>query len=320
MKKRRVLVTGASGFVGEAVIFRLLLDGKFTPIAAMRASTRLNGLCPVVPFDLCRPESMPVLSSVDVVIHCAARVHVMNETAIDSLSAFRQANVEGTVWLARQAASCGVKRFVFISSIKVNGESTGRGALFRADDEPAPLDPYGISKCEAEVALRRIGAKTGMEVVVIRPPLVYGPGVKANFLVMMRWLDRGLPLPFGMLDNRRSLVSLGNLADLIVTCIEHPAAANQTFLVSDGEDLSTSQLLLHMARAMDKLAILLPVPTVLLKLLGSAFGKSSAIDRLCGSLQVDIGPTQKMLGWQPPLSAEKAFRETADYYLEKYKK
>lgn len=319
MKHRQVLVTGASGFVGEAVVFRLLLGRKFKPLAAIRASTRLGGLCPVVPFDLGCPQKMPVLKDIDVVVHSAARVHVMEEAAVDSLAAFRAANVDGTAWLARQAAESGVKRFVFISSIKVNGESTVRDVPFTPKDQPAPVDPYGVSKCEAEVALRKIGEETGMEIVVIRPPLVYGPGVKANFLAMMRWLDRGLPLPLGAIDNRRSLVSIGNLVDLVVTCIDHPAAAGQTFLVSDGEDLSTSQLLRRMANALGKPARLLPVPSALLRLAGVFSGKSGVVNRLCGSLQVDIHATRQTLNWHPPISVEKALRQTADHYRENNK-
>lgn len=317
MKGPQVLVTGATGFVGEAVVFRLLLDNIFTPIAAVRSSTRLSGLCRVVPFDLDLPTGMPVLEGIAVVVHCAARVHVMSETAVDSLSAFRKANVEGTVRLARRAAESGVMRFIFISSIKVNGESTVRNMPFKSADAPAPVDPYGVSKCEAETALREISLETGMEVVIIRPPLVYGPGVKANFLSMMHWVGSGAPLPLGAIDNQRSLVALANLADLVVTCIDNPAAAGQTFLVSDGEDLSTSQLLRRMALAMGRNARLLPVPARLLRVMASMLGKSGVAERLCGSLQVDIRHTREVLGWHPPISTERALRQTADYYRDK---
>lgn len=255
------------------------------------------------------------LEEISTVVHCAARVHVMTDTAADPLTEFRRVNVQGTLNLARQAAAFGVQRFVFISSIKVNGEATKLDQPFTADDEPAPLDPYGISKMEAEQGLRKIAAETDMEVVIIRPPLVYGPGVKANFQAMMRWLARGIPLPLGAIHNRRSLVALDNLVDLIVTCVDHPAAANQTFLVSDGEDLSTTQLLQRMGEALGKPARLIPVPSVLLKLGAALVGKPAVAQRLCGSLQVDISKTRQLLGWTPPLSVDEGLKRAAEGYL-----
>ena len=314
MKGLQVLVTGATGLVGEAVVFRLLLDKRYTPVAAVRATTRLSGLCRIVPFDLELPTGMPELRDIDVIVHCAARVHVMNEKGADGLAAFRKINVEGTVRLARRAAECGVKRFIFISSIKVNGEGTPRNKTFKATDLPAPVDAYGISKREAEDALRQVCEETGMELVVIRPPLVYGPGVKANFLSMVRWLDRGIPLPLGAIDNRRSLVAIGNLTDLVLTCIDHPAAAGEIFLVSDGEDLSTTQLLRRTALALGKSARLLPVPAGLLQAAASMVGKSGIAERLCGNLQVDIQRTCELLGWRPPINTEKALRQTVEHY------
>lgn len=320
MKSPRVVVTGASGFVGEAVVFRLLLDRKFLPVAAARGPTRLSGLCPVVTLDLAAHGVMPVLNDVQVVVHAAARVHVMSETAADALAMYRKINVDGTLSLARRAATSGVARFIFISSIKVNGESTVIGNSFQADNSAAPVDPYGVSKYEAEEGLKQLSRESGMEVVIIRPPLVYGPGVKANFLSMMRWLDKGIPLPLGAISNQRSLVAIGNLVDLIVTCLEHPAAANQTFLVSDGEDLSTTQLLRRLALALGKKSRLVPVPQWLLTLGASLVGKQAAAKRICGSLQVNIDKNRDVLGWIPPISVDRAMRQTADYYLDKQTK
>lgn len=316
MTKRRVLVTGATGFVGEAVVFRMLLDKVYSPVAAVRGESRLGGLCDVVRFDLSESVELPTFVQIDTVVHCAARVHVMSDSCVDPLAKFREINVQGTKRLAREAAEADVRRFVFISSIKVNGEATLPGMPFKADDQPAPVDPYGISKCEAEESLREIGRETGMEIVIIRPPLVYGPGVKANFLSMMSWLHKGLPLPLGMLRNQRSLVALGNLVDLIVTCIAHPAAANQTFLVSDGEDLSTTRLLRRMAAALDKRALLLPLPQLLLRAAAQLVGKGDMAQRLCGSLQADIYKTRLLLQWSPPVSVDKALKVTAMHYLD----
>lgn len=316
MTKRRVLVTGATGFVGEAVVFRMLLDKVYSPVAAVRGESRLGGLCDVVRFDLSESVELPTFVQIDTVVHCAARVHVMSDSCVDPLAKFREINVQGTKRLAREAAEADVRRFVFISSIKVNGEATLPGMPFKADDQPAPVDPYGVSKCEAEELLREIGRETGMEIVIIRPPLVYGPGVKANFLSMMSWVHKGLPLPFAALRNQRSLVALGNLVDLIVTCIAHPAAANQTFLVSDGEDLSTTRLLRLIAAALDKRPLLLPLPQLLLRAAAQLVGKGDMAQRLCGSLQVDIDKTRLLLQWSPPVSVDKALKITAMHYLD----
>lgn len=253
------------------------------------------------------------LKNVEQVVHLAARVHVMNDKSSDPLAEFRRVNVEGTAALARQAAVAGVRRFVYLSSVKVNGEFTEAGHPFTADDAPAPEDPYGVSKHEAEQLLRQIAAETGMEVVIIRPPLVYGPGVKANFESMMRWLARGVPLPLAAVtSNRRSLVALDNLVDLIVTCLNHPAAANQTFLVSDGEDLSTAQLLKRMDAAMGHPARLFYVPPALLKLGATVLNKPGIYQRLCGSLQLDIAKTRQLLGWTPPVSVDEGLRRAAE--------
>jgi UDP-glucose 4-epimerase len=318
-----MLVTGATGFVGSAVLQRLAelnaADGtgleprELLGISRRIPSLPLLGVRYVKLGDLSGSiEWAPVLQGADVLIHTAARVHVMADTAADPLAEFRRVNVQGTLHLARQAAAAGVRRFVFVSSVKVNGEATQLGSAFLPDASTAPLDPYGISKMEAEESLRQIARETGMEVVIVRPPLVYGPGVKANFAALMRAVQRGLPLPLGAVTtNRRSLVALDNLVDLLITCIDHPAAANQTFLVSDGEDLSTTDLLRRMARAMNVPARLLPVPPALLQLGAGLVGKGDMAQRLLGSLQVDITHTRETLGWAPPISVDEGLRRAA---------
>jgi nucleoside-diphosphate-sugar epimerase len=242
------------------------------------------------------------LSGVQTVIHLAARVHVMHDTTADPLTAFRAVNVEGTLNLAHQAAAAGIKRFVFISSVKVNGERTLPGQPFTEADAPSPQDAYAMSKYEAEQGLHQIAANTGMEVVIIRPPLVYGPGVKANFAALMRAVQRGWPMPLGAVHNQRSLVALDNLVDFIVTCITHPQAANQTFLVSDGQDLSAAELVRGMAKAADVPVRLLPVPVWALRAGATLLGRGDVVQRLCGNLQVDIGKARTLLGWAPPFS------------------
>lgn len=315
-----ILVTGASGFVGQALLGRLALEGQHRLRAAYRSATAKQ----LLPKDVealtigeltAETDWTPALKDMETVVHCAARVHVMDDTAADPLSEFRRVNVAGTLALARQAQEAGVKRFIFISSIKVNGESTEPGRPYTAEDAPAPSDPYGISKMEAEQALMTLARTGGMEVVVIRPVLVYGPGVKANFLSMMRWLDKGLPLPLGGIErNRRSLVALDNLVDLIHVCLSHPCAAGQVFLASDGEDLSTTQMLRRLGRALGKSPALLPIPASWLKVAARLAGKPAIAQRLCGSLQVDISKNRELLGWTPPSSVDEAFRKTADAY------
>lgn len=307
----KVLVTGASGFVGKALCARLAASGAQV-VPAVRSKYGLQH--EVVIGNLNASTNWrPGLTGCDAVIHLAARVHVMEDVAQGSLALYRDTNTEATFNLARQAADAGVKRFVFISSIKVNGEFTEVDRPFTADDVPAPEDPYGVSKHEAEQLLRQIAAETGMEVVIIRPPLVYGPGVKANFESMMRWLARGVPLPLAAVtENRRSLVVLDNLVDLIVTCLNHPAAANQTFLVSDGEDLSTAQLLKRTGTAMGHPARLFYAPPALLKLGATVLNKPGIYQRLCGSLQLDIAKTRQLLGWTPPVSVDEGLRRVAE--------
>lgn len=307
----KVLVTGTTGFVGTALCARLTASGAEV-VPAVRSKYGLPH--EVVIGNLNASTNWrPGLTGCDAVIHLAARVHVMEDVAQGSLALYRDTNTEATFNLARQAADAGVKRFVFISSIKVNGEFTEVDRPFTADDVPAPEDPYGVSKHEAEQLLRQIAAETGMEVVIIRPPLVYGPGVKANFESMMRWLARGVPVPLAAVtENRRSLVALDNLVDLIITCLSHPAAANQTLLVSDGEDLSTAQLLKRMGAAMGHPARLFYVPPALLKLGATVLNKPGIYQRLCGSLQLDIAKTRQLLGWTPPVSVDEGLRRAAE--------
>ena len=310
-----ILITGASGFVGSALIQRLIDDNQESVVAAVRCfvGTLPAMVSQVQVADLsCSTNWGMALKGVNVVVHCAARVHVMEEHSSCPLAEFRRINVEGTLRLAKQASEAGVRRFVFVSSIKVNGEDTLLGHPYNANDVPAPKDPYGVSKMEAEQGLRELSVQTGMELVIIRPPLVYGQGVKANFASMMRWVRRGVPLPFGgIATNRRSLVYVGNLVDLIRVCIDHPNAANQVFLVSDGEDVSTAILLRKMARALGRSARLINVSPKVIKLSARFIGKPGIADRLCGSLQADITKTKEMLGWTPKFSMDEGLLVTA---------
>lgn len=309
-----ILVTGGTGFVGSALLQRLLTDGLEARASARSSlSAELKGVQyrPILDMTAATDWSAALIG-VQAVVHCAARVHAMQDDATDPLQAYREVNVNGTLNLARQAAQAGVGRFVFVSSIKVNGEATHPGQPFSADDKPAPLDPYGVSKQEAELGLREIEAQTGMEVVIVRPPLVYGPGVKANFASMIRWVARGIPLPLGTIHNARSIVALDNLVDLLVTCLTHLAAAGQTFLVSDGEDVSTTELLRRTAQAMGKKALLLPVPASVLEWGATLLGKRAVAQRLCGSLQVDITKTRRLLGWNPPLTLDQGLKKAVE--------
>lgn len=312
-----VLVTGANGFVGCALCAWLGKNG--IPVRGTIRALNSDPVCTeVVAIGNLSSATdwTEALRNVDRVVHLAARVHVMNDKSSNPLAEFRRVNVDGTANLARQAAAAGVRRFVYLSSIKVNGEFTEVGQPFTADDVPAPEDPYGVSKYEAEVLLRKIASETGMEVVIIRPPLVYGPGVKANFESMMRWLARGVPMPLAAVtQNRRSLVALDNLIDLIVTCLNHPAAANQTFLVSDGEDLSTADLLRRLGAALGHPAHLFYIPPLMLKLGAQLIIKPSIYQRLCGSLQLDITKTRGLLDWMPPVSVDEGLRRATEEFL-----
>lgn len=314
---RGTLVTGASGFVGGALCRRLVRDPSWGVTEVSRgnrlyASARHHAITRLDQ----ATDWRGAFEAVDVVIHCAARVHFMKDDPVRALSEFRRVNVAGTETLIKAAAQAGVKRFIFLSSVKVQGEHSMPGQPFRETDSPAPADPYGLSKLEAESAVRSVASAEGMEFVIIRPPLVYGPGVKANFLSMMKWLHRRVPLPLGAIHNKRSLVAIDNLVDLIVTCMHHPAAANQVFLVSDGEDFSTTELLQRLGHSLGKPARLLPVPMSLFKAGATLVGKREVAQRLCGSLQVDISKSWELLGWAPPVSADEAMRRTAEVFGE----
>lgn len=316
----RVLVTGATGWVGGAIVARTAAESAYQVRAAVRrAGVNLTGgQETVVVGDLAAGTDWSgALGGVDTVVHAAARVHVMRDVAVDPLAEFRRVNVAGTLSLARQAAKAGVQRFIYISSVKVNGEATAPGRPYTADEAAAPTDPYGISKQEAERDLRRLAQDTGLTVVIIRPVLIYGPGVKGNFRSMIDWVWRGFPLPLGAIDNRRSLVALDNLVDLIVTCLHHPAATDQTFMVSDGEDLSTPALLRRTAAALGRPARMVPVPPSLLVAAARLVGQGAVAQRLCGSLQVDIRKNRELLGWTPPVSVDDALRQTARDFAER---
>ncbi|THB64599.1 MAG: SDR family oxidoreductase, partial [Desulfovibrio sp.] len=314
MARLKVLVTGANGFVGRAVLDALAQAGH-DPVAAVRgpeaAASLAHANLPVHEVGSVdgNTEWVPVLQDVDAVIHLAARVHVMQDTAASPLDAFRLVNREGTLNLARQAFASGVTRLVYASTIKVHGEATP-DAPFSESSPLAGKDPYAVSKIEAEQGLFTLAQDAGREAVVLRPPLVYGPGVSANFLRMLKLVDKGLPLPLGLVRNKRSLIGLANLAHALVHCVDHPQAANRAYVVSDGQDLSTPELIRALASAMGKPARLLPFPPVLLRLAGKLLGKSHVISRLLGSLAVDSSTIRAELGWSPPQSLEQGLRLT----------
>ena len=305
----KLLLTGATGFVGQRLAEQLLQIPAYKLTCAIRReTTQLPKHCLMqVALDT-NADWAAALNEQDVVIHLAARAHIMKDEVADPLAEYRRVNVAATLNLAHQAAAAGVKRFIFISTIKVNGEQSPQNQPFTAEDIPTPVDAYALSKYEAEQGLQQIGQATGMEVVIIRPPLVYGPGAKGNFASMTKLVTKGLPLPLASVQNKRSLIALDNLIDLIITCIAHPAAANQVFLAADGEDLSTADLLRRLGHAMHKSARLLPVPPSLLLSGATLLGKPSLAQRLLGSLQVDTTKTQQLLGWKPPLSVDEGLK------------
>ena len=314
----KILVTGPTGFVGSALLRSLAVDPQRQLVAATRSETsgQAPGITSVGVGDLGQSTNwQAALHRVDAVVHLAARVHVIRDTVSDPLAEYRRVNVEGTLNLARQAAAAGAGRFVFVSSIKVNGESTPPGRPFQPADEAAPRDAYGTSKLEAEQGLRALAAQTGMSVVIVRPPLVYGPGVRANFLRLMTLIHRGMPLPLGALRNTRSLVSVWNLCDLIRAVVDTPSLRSSVLMVSDGEDLSTSDLIRRIAKFMRRPARLFAAPVPLLQAAGRLTGKTEQISRLCDSLTVDISATRHELNWTPPVQVDDALQRTVQWYL-----
>jgi len=323
-----ILITGANGFVGSALCQQLVSASQPQPLDKIYAVSRL-------PLPLLTSSSRPpivesvtisslaklasseeLLSQVDCVIHLAARVHQMEDRTSNPLSMFRSVNTEATYNLAKASAQCGVRRFIYLSSIKVNGEGHSDRRPYTEADVAQPVDPYGQSKQEAEVLLQQLSKETSLETVILRPPLVYGPQVKANFLQLIELVQKGLPLPFRLVDNARSLVFVGNLVDAIITCMTHPDAVNQTFLLSDGQDLSTPNLIRHLANALHRPCRLLPLPPNLLYLLGHLTGKTATINRLLSSLVVDSTKIQTLLHWHPPFTATEGLQATANWYLQ----
>ena len=313
-----VAVTGASGFVGKRLVSALADRGHDVRAIARRG--RLQGATSPAPmFSVSDIDAGTAwgfaLSGVEVVIHCAARAHVMREQSTDPLTLYREVNIDGTRRLAEEAARYGVRRLVFLSSVKAVGERSVPSRPLGVLDEPRPEDDYGRSKYEAELALNKVSASTGLEVVIVRPPLVYGLGVKGNFLRLLGLVARGFPLPFGSIENARSMVSLANLVDFLSVCVESPAAAGKTFFVSDGDDLSTPDLVRKIAMAMNRRVRLVPVPVAMLNGMAGLVGKSAEVERLTGTLQVDINPNRDLLGWSPRVSVDAGLRETADWFL-----
>lgn len=304
---RPILLTGGNGFVGRAVAAALHRRGM-----AHRLALRQPTSAPAFGIDTLGPDTdwSCAVDGVTAVLHLAARAHVLHDATPDRLCAFRSVNTAGTLRLAEQAATAGVRRFVFVSTAKVHGEATTPGALFSEAEAPAPRDPYALSKWEAEQGLAAIAARTGMEVVVVRPPLVYGPGVKANFAALLQAVASGWPLPLASIDNRRSLVGIDNLVDFLLLCLQHPAAAGQSFLVSDGEDMSTPDLLRRIGAALQRPARLWPLPEPLLTTAARLSGRRAAAERLCGNLQVDITKARTLLGWAPVVSVDEGLRRT----------
>lgn len=316
----KILITGATGFVGSHLLQMALAQNRevICPIRASKNATSHSRASQIQNIDR-QTDWQPHLNNVHTVIHCAARVHVMNETATDPLTAFREVNLHGSLRLAEQAAAAGVRQFIYLSSVKVNGEMTIDGQAFSENDPPLASDPYGISKQEAEAALLELGQRSGMAITIIRPPLVYGKGVAANFLSLLIWVKKQIPLPLGSIHNQRSFVFVKNLCDFILHCVQDPRAFNQIFLVSDGRDLSTTELLQEAAKALEVPSRLLPFPVSLMTFAAKLIGKKNITDRLCQSLRVDSQKAQKQMEWSPPYTIQQGLRESAASLISDHK-
>ncbi|MCF6202665.1 MAG: NAD-dependent epimerase/dehydratase family protein [Methylococcaceae bacterium] len=313
---KKILLTGATGFVGKALLAELL-QNNFEVIASIRNTPIPSSLkVQTITIDslLASTDWSPALQKTDIVIHSAARVHIMKDFSTNPLAEFRKTNVDGTLNLARQAKKSGVSRFIFISSIKANSHSSRSQSILRPDDTTPPTDPYGLSKYEAEQGLLELAKNSTMEIVIIRPPLVYGPNVKGNFLSLLKYIKKELPLPLGSINNQRSLVALDNLVDFIHLCATHPKAANEIFLISDGEDVSTTELLIKIARAFNKKLFLIPIPALALSFIAKLFGKDAMVNRLLESLQVDNSKAIELIGWRPVISMDSQLKKIADFH------
>lgn len=307
---RKILLTGSTGFIGKRL--EIMLREQGNDIVALSRHGRGGSIA--FPIES-QADWSSLLKGVDCVIHTAARVHVMNDHVQEPLPLYRALNVAGTENMARQAAKMGVRRFIFLSSVKVNGEgSDSLGRPLTEEDAPSPEDPYGVSKHEAESILRTLSRDSGMETVIIRPPLVYGPGVKANFYLLMKWISMGLPVPSGEISNKRSFVGLSNLSSFVVECIHNELAANETFFVSDGIDLSTTELFKMLSMAFHSSPRHFPFPMRLLKQIGLLLGKKELVDRIFGSFQVDISKANRILGWRPPFTMEEELAATVEQF------
>lgn len=319
---QKISITGITGFVGRALLSELdrrqyETVGVARSISSVEQENRQKSNTKFVGEINSKTDWSDVLDGTDCVIHCAARAHVMNERESDSLAAYCSVNVYGTERLAEAAAAAGVRRFIYLSSIKVNGEETSMHDGFSAYDNPAPQDPYGLSKWEAELALRKIADRTGLEVVIVRPPLVYGPGVKGNLLRLLGLIHRGVPLPVASIQNSRSMIGLDNLVDLLIHCIHHPEAPGSTFLVSDEQDLSTPDLCRKMSEYLGRPNRLMPIPVSLLRAAGRILSKQGEVERLTGSLRVDGSVARDILNWKPPVTLDDGLQKMSSWYLER---